>query len=201
MRKKRLLARAKALLLLLLLNLYAFSQNRLISGKVTDAKDGNPLQGVSVIPVGSARGTTTNAKGEFQLSVSPATKSLVFSSVGFTTREVTLVGESVTVSLVANNSSLNEIVVIGYGTQRKKDLTGSITTVGAKDFQQGAISTPDQLITGKIAGVVVTPNSGQPGIASTIRIRGGSSIGASNNPLIVIDGVPLENITNSDGTS
>src|SRR5882757_4484699 len=117
MRKKRLLARAKVLLLLLLLCLHTFSQNRLISGKVTDAKDGSPLQGVSVIPVGSARGATTNAKGEFRLSISPATKSLVFSSVGFTTQEVALGGESMTVSLVANNSSLNEIVVIGYGTQ------------------------------------------------------------------------------------
>lgn len=201
MRKKRLLARAEALLLLLLVCLYSYSQNRLISGKVTDAKDGNPLQGVSVIPTGSARGTTTNAKGEFQLSISQATKSLVFSSVGFTTREIPLDGDRVMVSLTANNSSLNEIVVIGYGTQKKKDLTGSITTVSAKDFQQGAISTPEQLIMGKVAGVVVTPNSGQPGVASTIRIRGGTSITASNNPLIVIDGVPLENITNSDGTS
>lgn len=201
MRKKRLFARAEALLLLLMLCLHTYSQNRLISGKVTDSKDGNPIQGVSVIPAGTAQGTTTNAKGEFQLSVSPTTTSLVFSSVGYGTREVALNGNTMTVSLVANSSNLNEIIVIGYGTQKKKDLTGSITTVSAKDFQQGAISTPDQLITGKIAGVVVTPNSGQPGVSSTIRIRGGTSITASNNPLIVIDGVPLENITNSDGTS
>src|SRR5882757_4448249 len=182
MRKKQLLARTNVLLLLLLLCISTSAQNKLISGKVTDSKDGSPLQGVSVIPVGSARGTTTNGKGEFQLSVKSGTKSLVFSSVGFTTREVLIDEAGMAIALLAHNSSLNEIVVIGYGTQKKKDLTGSITTVSAKDFQQGAISTPEQLITGKIAGVVVTPNSGQPGIASTIRIRGGSSIGASNNP-------------------
>ena len=97
------------------------------------------------------------------------------------------------VALVINNTSLGEVVVIGYGTSRKKDLTGSITTVSSKDFQKGNITTPEQLIAGKVAGVSIISNGGQPGQGSTIRIRGGSSLNASNDPLIVIDGVPLDN--------
>ncbi|HWK07562.1 MAG TPA: TonB-dependent receptor [Puia sp.] len=192
--KKRLLARMQ-ILLLLLVSYSAFAQNKTLSGKVTDSKDGSPLQGVSVIPAGSSRGTTTNARGEFQLSVPPTVKSLVFSSIGFTTREVPIgeSGTAITVSLTAGNSSLNEIVVIGYGSARKKDLTGSVATVSEKDFQKGSITTPEQLIVGKIPGVSIISNSGQPGAGSTIRIRGGSSLNASNDPLIVIDGVPLDN--------
>lgn len=190
--KKRLLAGMQILLLFLFVSYTAFAQNKTISGKVTESKDGTPLQGVSVIPVGSARGTTTNAKGEFQLSIPPGTKSLVFSSVGFTTREIP-VDAGMSVSLVSNNSSLNEIVVIGYGSVKKKDLTGSIATVTEKDFQTGNITTPEQLIAGKVAGVSIISNGGQPGAGSTIRIRGGSSLNASNDPLIVINGVPLDN--------
>ncbi|HTI10776.1 MAG TPA: TonB-dependent receptor [Puia sp.] len=191
--KKRLLARTCILLLFLFVSCYLFAQNKTISGKVTDAKDGSPLQGVSVIPLGSARGATTNARGEFQLSIPPGTKSLVFSSVGFTTREIPLGEGAMTLSLVANNSSLNEIVVIGYGSAKKKDLTGAVATVSEKDFQKGNITTPEQLIAGKVPGVSIIANSGQPGAGSTIRIRGGSSLNASNDPLIVIDGVPLDN--------
>jgi TonB-dependent starch-binding outer membrane protein SusC len=202
MRKKRLLAKTGVLSLLLLLCIHAFPQNKLISGKVTDSKDGSPLRGVSVVPLGSHEGTTTDNQGVFHIQVSPEIKRLVFTFIGFSSREISIEGDQVNVSLEANNSSLNEIVVIGYGTQKKKDLTGSITTVSAKDFQQGAISTPEQLITGKVAGVVVTPSSGQPGVGSTIRIRGGTSISASNDPLIILDGVPLESITpKADGTS
>ena len=183
----------KILLLLLLVGYSVFAQNKTVSGKVTDSKDGSPLPGVSVIPAGSSRGTTTNARGEFELSVPPTAKSLIFSSVGFTTRELPLGDAGMTVSLVASNSSLNEIVVIGYGSVKKKDLTGSIATVTEKDFQKGSITTPEQLIAGKVPGVSIISNSGQPGSGSTIRIRGGSSLNASNDPLIVIDGVPLDN--------
>ena len=104
-------------------------------------------------------------------------------------------GNTVNVSLQSTASDLNTVVVIGYGTVRKKDLTGSVATVSAKDFQKGVITTPEQLIAGKVAGVSITPNNGAPGSGSTIRIRGGSSLNASNDPLIVIDGMPL---TNSD---
>ena len=112
----------------------------------------------------------------------PDVKTLVFSSVGFGIHEATIGGGSVFASLTPTNSNLNDIVVIGYGTAKKKDLTGSISTVNEKDFQKGVIISPDQLIVGKVAGVSVVSNGGQPGSGSTIRIRGGSSLNASNDP-------------------
>src|SRR4029079_18748828 len=108
---------------------------------------------------------------------------------------------AVDVILTGNVSSLNEVVVIGYGTRMKKDLTGSVTAITAKDFNKGSITTPEQLIAGKVAGVQITSNGGAPGSGSTIRIRGGASLNASNDPLIVVDGVPLSPNRNLDGTS
>ena len=181
---------------LLLVAQVAFSQGKVITGKVTDSKDGSPLGGVSVIGKGSTTGTQTAPDGTFHISVASSVTSLLFSSVGYVTQEVSIVGKTdVSVSLVLVNSSLSEVVVIGYGTARKKDLTGSVATVSAKDFQTGVITTPEQLVAGKIAGVSIISNNGQPGSGSTIRIRGGSSLNASNDPMIVLDGVPLDNGT------
>jgi TonB-dependent starch-binding outer membrane protein SusC len=119
---------------------------------------------------------------------------LVISSVGFGRQEVTVGTQTeIPVVLTATSGNLNEVVVVGYGTQRKKDLTGAIATVSAKDFVKGALQTPEQLIAGKVAGVQITPNSGAPGSGSRIRIRGEASLNASNDPLIVIDGVPVDN--------
>jgi TonB-linked SusC/RagA family outer membrane protein len=194
--KKRLLARIGIILLTLVCACSAsFAQDKAVTGKVTDSKDGSPLVGVTVVPKGSpSKGTVTGGDGSFRLVVPSGTTMLVISSVGFGTQQVEIRGTSVEVRLVASNSSLNEVVVIGYGAVRKKDLTGSVATIGEKDFQKGgAITTPEQLIAGKLAGVSVISNSGQPGSGSTIRIRGGSSLFASNDPLIVIDGVPLSN--------
>ncbi len=190
--KKRLLARTQFLLLLLLISAAAFTQTKVITGKVTDAKDGSPLAGVSVIPKGAGHGTTTGPDGVFRLTVNNNVTVLRISFVGFLEREVSA-GDNIQVSLTAGNASLNEVVVIGYGTQRKKDLTGAVTTVTAKDFQQGSITSPEQMIAGKVPGVSIISNSGQPGSGSTIRIRGGASLNASNDPLIVVDGVPLDN--------
>src|SRR5450432_3700944 len=193
MTMKRLLTRILIPLLLLLCPAMLFSQGKIVSGKVTDAKDGSPITGVSVVPKGSTRGTITGADGSFRLSVNMNVTTLVFSYVGFASMEAAATGDNISVSLTALNAAMNEVVVVGYGTARKKDLTGAITTVGAKDFQKGNITTPEQMIAGKVAGVSVISNSGQPGAGSTIRIRGGSSLNASNDPLIVIDGVPLDN--------
>ncbi|HTS42910.1 MAG TPA: TonB-dependent receptor [Puia sp.] len=194
MRKKRLPVRIVILFLpLLFLASFSFAQKRTVSGKITDSKDGSPLVGVSVIPAGSKVGTTTGSDGSFTLSVDNNVHTLIISSIGFLTKQVPIEGDNMAVSLTASSAALNEVVVIGYGTARKKDLTGSVVTVNAKDFQQGAIASPDQLIAGKVAGVVVTSNGGAPGSGSTIRIRGGSSLNASNDPLYVIDGVPLSN--------
>jgi iron complex outermembrane receptor protein len=119
---------------------------------------------------------------------------LVISSVGFGTKEVPVTGAEVNVTLsVTASGQLNEVVVVGYGTMKKKDLTGAVALVTSKDFVKGPITTPDQLIAGKVAGVQITPNGGAPGSGSRIRIRGGTSLNASNDPLIVIDGVPVDN--------
>jgi TonB-dependent starch-binding outer membrane protein SusC len=191
MRKKRLLARTRVLTLLLLLCIPALAQNKIISGKVTDSKDGSPILGVSVIPQGSVRGTVTDEKGEFKVSVDAGAHALVFSAIGFGTQLIPITGSSISASLVAGNSTLNEVVVIGYGSAKRKDLTGSIATISSKDFQTGAITSPDQLIAGKLAGVSVTSNGGAPGSGSIIRIRGLASISGNNDPLLVIDGLPL----------
>jgi TonB-linked SusC/RagA family outer membrane protein len=195
MRKKRLLVRAGVLCLLVLLGMPAFTQNKLVSGKITDSS-GAPIVGVSVVVAGSVRGTVTDAAGVFHLNVGPGDKTMVISAIGYATRRVPIDGSGL-ILLSALNSNLNEVVVIGYGTQLKKDLTGSVTSVNAKDFQGGAITSPDQLIAGKVAGVSVTSNGGAPGSSSTIRIRGLSSISANNDPLIVLDGVELPASTNN----
>lgn len=186
--------KAASVIILALLAQISFAQDRVITGKITDSKDGSPVQGASVVAKGNRTGAQTGADGTFRISVPSTVNALIVSSVGFATQEVSIEGKtSVTVSLVLANTSLGEVVVIGYGTARKRDLTGSVTTVSAKDFQKGSITTPEQLIQGKVAGVSISSNGGAPGSGSTIRIRGGASLNASNNPLIVIDGVPVDN--------
>lgn len=171
-----------------------WAQDRVVSGKVTDSKDGSPVAGASITPKGSAGGTTTATDGTFSIRIGSSVKTIVISSVGFATQEVNVTANTVlNISLVANQSNLSEVVVVGYGTARKKDLTGAVASVSTKDFVKGALQTPEQLITGKVAGVQITSNSGAPGAGSTIRIRGGASLNASNSPLIVIDGVPVDN--------
>ena len=193
MRKKRLLAKAGVLCLLVLLGMPAFSQNSVVTGKVADSS-GTPVVGASVTIAGTSRGTTTDGQGVYHLTVRPGDNTLLISAVGYSSRQIPI-SSTGTITLSVVNSSLNDVVVIGYGTVRKKDLTGSIAVVSEKDFQKGAITTPDQMIAGKVAGVSVISNSGSPGAGSTIRIRGGTSISASNDPLFVIDGVPVSNNT------
>lgn len=186
------LLRAAVVCTLLLFSHLSYSQNRVITGRVTDPKDGTGIPGVNVTAKGGTTGVQTGADGAYQISVGPAVTTLVFSAAEFTTREIAIDGRSsIDVDLTATAGSLEEIVVIAYGTARKKDLTGSVTTVTAKDFNKGAITTPEQLISGKVAGVSITSNDGAPGSGSTIRIRGGASLSASNDPLIVVDGMQL----------
>ena len=174
------------------LTLNLLAQDRVVTGKVTDSKDGSPVVGASVQPKGSTTGTSTTADGTFRLSVPTGNNTLVISSAEFESQEVDITGKSsVDVSLTATAGGLTEVVVIGYGTARKKDLTGSVATVQAKDFNKGTYTSPDQLIQGKAAGVLVINNTGQPGGSTTVRIRGSSSIRSGNQPLFVLDGVPL----------
>lgn len=164
-----------------------------IAGRVL-SETGEGVPGVTVLVKGTTRGTNTDVDGRYQLVVADEQAVLVYSFVGYLTQEVTIGGRStIDVRLAVDTKSLTEVVVIGYGTVRKKDLTGSITTVSSKDFVQGQVTNPEQLVAGKIAGVQITSNGGAPGAGGTIRIRGGSSLNASNDPLIVIDGVPLDN--------
>lgn len=178
---------------LLLMGFAALAQKTIsVSGKVSDSKDGTPLVGVSVTVKGTATGTSTDANGIFNIKA-PENATLVFSYVGFGTIEKPVGAGAMDVTMEGAKSPLNEVVVIGYGTARKKDLTGAVSTVTSKDFQKGIFTTPEQMIAGKVAGVSIVSNGGRPGAGSTIRIRGGSSLNASNDPLIVVDGVPLDN--------
>ncbi|TSD66072.1 SusC/RagA family TonB-linked outer membrane protein [Inquilinus sp. KBS0705] len=171
----------------------ALAQNKVITGKVTDKKDGSPLIGVSVGAAGG-NGTLTSVDGTFRLSVPANTTSLTLTYIGYKSTTVTLDGQtSLSVTMESASTSLNEVVVIGYGTQRVRDATGSVSSVGQKDFNKGVIATPDQLLQGRIAGVQVTPSSGEPGAGATVNIRGAGSIRAGDGPLYVVDGIPLDN--------
>jgi len=175
---------------LMLLSLAAFSQN-IVTGKVTDSKDGTPASGVNITVKGTTTATQTAPDGTFKISA-PANAILVFTSVGFTLQEVAVEGKSsLDVSLVQSSRQMDELVVVAYGTKRKGDLTGAVTSVSSKDFQKGAIASPEQLLQGKVAGLQIVTGGGQPGGGSRIRIRGGASLNASNDPLFVIDGVPV----------
>jgi iron complex outermembrane receptor protein len=164
-----------------------------VSGTVTSSEDSNGLPGVSILEKGTNNGTVTNVNGNYSI-VTGENATLVFSFVGFASQEITVGGRS-TIDLVLQPdvTALNEVVVIGYGEVQRKDVTGSIVSVSQENFNKGVMSSPQDLLVGKVAGVQVTSNSGAPGEGSTIRIRGGSSVNASNDPLIVIDGYPVDN--------
>lgn len=189
------------LLLIILATLTVQAQTGSVTGTVLD-ETGLPLPGASVQIKSINKSATTDASGKYRLAgLSNGTFILTISYIGYTSisQNVNVSGNvSADFSLKPDAQNLSEVVVIGYGTAQKKDLTGSIATVSAKDFQKGAITTPEQLIQGKVAGVNIVSNGGQPGVGSVIRIRGGASLNASNDPLIVIDGVPFSGNTISN---
>jgi TonB-dependent starch-binding outer membrane protein SusC len=187
---RRILGFLSQTIALLLIGSAAIAQT-VVTGKVTDAKDGAPVPGVTVSVKGARTAAQTGADGTYRISV-PASATLVFTSTGYAKQEIAVAGKtSIDVSFVVTSQQLNDVVVVGYGTARKKDLSGSITAISSKDFQKGVVATPEQLILGKVAGVNITSNGGAPGAGSTIRIRGGTSLNAGNDPLIIIDGVQL----------
>ncbi len=172
--------------------IFSQAQTKTVTGKVTDSKEGSPLVGASVIVKGTTSGTQTSADGSFKLSVPSTAKSLVVSYAGFVSVDVGIISAStIDVKLVSSTEALGEVIVVGYGSRKAKDVTGSVTKISEKDFNRGQISSPDQLLQGRAAGVSVTPASGEPGAAATINIRGTGSISGSQEPLYVIDGVPL----------
>lgn len=183
--------RVSALLLVFAFASQAFAQDVDITGKVTDAKDGSTLPGVTVLVKGTTIGTVTNGEGVFDIKVKTGA-TLLFSFVGYSPQEVVIGSQKVVnIALVTLSTSLTEVVVVAYGTRKKSDLTGAVTSVSAKDFQKGNITSSEQFLTGKVAGLQVTSGGGAAGGGSTIRIRGGASLNATNDPLIVIDGVPI----------
>ena len=205
MRKLNLL-KLTTLVVVLLCSVGLWAQNKTVTGTVSD-QNARGVPGVTVTIKGTNTATQTDASGFYRINA-PENAILVFSSVGYGTTEVSVAGKTtVDASLTSTNESLTEVVVIGYGTARRRDVTGAISSIRAKDFNQGVINSPDQLLQNKVAGLEITNTSGQPGAATTIQIRGTSSIRAGNNPLYVVDGVPLDggtarpNIGNAFGTT
>ena len=171
--------------------LQLMAQTRTIKGEVTDAQNGEALIGATVMVEGEKGGTVTDFDGNFSLQVSSSAKKIKVSYIGYIDK-VLSISDNMKVKLESDSKALADVVVIGYGTARKSDLTGSVATVKSKDFNKGLVSSPEQLINGKVSGVLIMSNSGSASAGSTIRVRGGASLNASNDPLILLDGVPLE---------
>lgn len=163
-----------------------------VTGRVINSEDGSALPGVSIAIKGTTTGAITDAEGRYRITVPNAESILVFSFVGFLTEEITTGNRTtIDVRLVGDLKSLSEVVVVGYGTQKKSDLTGSVSSITAKDIRQVPVASLDQALQGRATGVQVTQASAAPGGGVSIRIRGGNSIQASNEPLFVIDGIPI----------
>ncbi len=165
-----------------------------VTGKVTDAQSGDVIPGVSVLLRGSTKGAVTDASGVYSIAVPDSKAVLVFSYVGYATQEVTVGNQTtVNVKLSSDARALNEIVVVGYGTSKKSDLTGAVKSVKSEEFNKGIINSPEQLLQGKVAGVNVTSASGEPGGAQGITIRGPGGVRTGSTPLFVVDGLALDN--------
>ncbi len=181
------------LLLFLIMPLLANAQSRNVTGGIVTDETDEPIIGAVVKVPDTTIGITTDHDGRYTIEVPAGKNELEFSFLGYEPQLITITGNVINVKLVPTSMELTDVVIIGYGTQRKSDLTGSISSISSKDFNEGLISSPEQLINGKVSGVQIMSNSGSPTGGSTIRIRGGASLNASNDPLIVLDGVPLEN--------
>ncbi|MGK7397527.1 MAG: SusC/RagA family TonB-linked outer membrane protein [Candidatus Cyclobacteriaceae bacterium M3_2C_046] len=193
MKKSKFTLHLSLLVVLMTLSSLLKAQDMTVSGQVTDATDGIGIPGVNVVVKGTSDGTVSDMNGNYAIGVDQGA-TLVFSFVGYATQEIEVGNQStLNVEMSPDVQQLSEVVVVGYGQQQKKDVTGVVEKVDAENFNRGPIVSPDQLIAGKVAGVQITPNNGQPGAQSSIRIRGGTSINASNEPLFVIDGVPIQN--------
>lgn len=174
-----------------LLSVISLAQN-VVSGKVTNFKTGLPLQGVTVTVKGTKVSSQSGTDGTYRITVPANSKILSFSYVSYINKEIVINGSVLDVVLAESVQDLTDIVVVAYGTRKKSDLTGAVTSVSAKDFQKGNINSSEQLLQGKVAGLQITSGGGSAGGGSRIRIRGGASLNASNDPLIVVDGIPVE---------
>ncbi|QHT65526.1 TonB-dependent receptor [Rhodocytophaga rosea] len=198
---KRILLNYVVLLFALGISQSLYAQNRTVSGKVTSADDGTSLPGVNVAVKGTTIGTATDAEGNFAVSV-PDNATLVFSFIGLTTQEIAVDNRSVlNVQMEADVQSLSEVVVIGYGSQQKRDLTGNIASVSGADIANVPVPSLEQAIQGRAAGVFIQSNNGKLGQGMQVRVRGSSSVTASNQPLYVIDGIPITSESQSSSDS
>ena len=169
----------------------AFAQDKVITGRVTSNSSG-PLPGVSVYVNGAAsNGTQTDATGSYKLSVPANAKSLVFTFIGFKTKEIAITGSTVNASLDEDNTTLSEVVVVGYGTQNKRDVTGSVASVKSKDLENLPVTSFEQALQGKAAGVQISAQNGKLGQGITVRVRGAASVTACSEPLYIVDGIPI----------
>ncbi|MFA6276722.1 MAG: TonB-dependent receptor [Pedobacter sp.] len=167
----------------------AFAQNKNVTGKVTGADDGLPIPGVSVKIKGTNNAVQTNTNGNFTISVPSSTTVLVFSSLGFERVERTIGTQSViNIILTSSTSTLNQVVVVAYGTQKREAITGSVATIGSADIERRTVTNATQLLQGSSPGIATTSGNGQPGASTTIRLRGFGSFAASSSPLIILDG-------------
>ena len=184
--------------IMILLSVVAFAQQRTVSGTVSSEEEG-ALPGVNILVKGTTQGTVTDIEGNYRINVPDENAVLVFSAVGYTNEEVTVGNQStIDMFMLPDIKSLSEVVVVGYGTQERRDLTGAVSSVDAGDFQNMAINSVEQGLQGRVAGVNVVQQSGQPGAAMQVQIRGIGSIGNSE-PLYVIDGVPVINDNGATG--
>ncbi|HTD39998.1 MAG TPA: SusC/RagA family TonB-linked outer membrane protein [Mucilaginibacter sp.] len=182
-------------MLLCLFALPALAQNVVVTGKVTDSKDGSPIPGVSILAKGTTAGTVTDVNGSFRISVPSSVTTLVVSYIGYNRKEVALTGSALNISLESTSTALNEVAVVsvGYGSARKKDVTGAVENISAKNFNQGAIINPIDQLSGKVAGLTITQPGGDPNQVASVRLRGQSSLAGGLSPLFVVDGVILDN--------
>jgi TonB-dependent starch-binding outer membrane protein SusC len=169
--------------------LVGFAQERVVTGKVTSADDGSGIPGVNILEKGTSNGTVSDSDGNFRINVG-SNATLVFSFVGYATQEVVVGNQnSITVALQSDVTALSEVVVVGYGTQEKKEITSSVTSIKSEDFNKGTVNDPVQLLQGKVAGLNIARPGGDPNGGFNIRLRGVGTIGANAEPLVVIDGV------------
>lgn len=191
-----------ATVILLLLSHYSYSQERIIKGVIRDAKDNSPLPGVTVRVKGSGTGTVSTVDGTYQITLTGNANSLVFSFIGYADQEINVAGRTnIDVALGTGNKDLSEVVVVGYGTQVKRELTGSISKISSSEIENFPAPSFESALQGKAAGVVIESGSGKLGQGIKIRIRGTSSIGASSQPLYVVDGIPLVSNSQSDANN
>ena len=185
----------------ILISTSLFAQERMVSGKITDAADGSGIPGTSIAIKGTTKGVVTDVNGAFKISV-PSGATIVVSSVGYLTQEIAVGNKTdIDVAMATDAKTIEEVIVVGYGTQKRKEISGTVTSLSSKEFNSGVVTNPLQAAQGKVAGLVITQSSGDPNARPTVRLRGTGSLSGSSEPLYVIDGVigaPIENIAPED---